>query len=84
MSRLTRFKTIVTRPATRVREYTYQKMQVSPKIRLEQRNQIVLHMITDPYCPAVRTMASDDTPLVVKINEEFPTTKKEKRIVGTN
>jgi hypothetical protein len=29
-------------------------------------------MITDPYCPAVRTMAPEDTPFVFKSNEEFP------------
>ena len=26
-----------------------------------------------PYCPAVRAMASENTPLVVKSDEEFPT-----------
>jgi hypothetical protein len=32
---------------------------------------------TDPYCPAVRPMSSDDTPLVLKTDEKFPAKRED-------
>ncbi len=37
-------------------------------------------MTTDPYCPSVGTMPSDDIPLIVKGGEEFPARSGESRL----
>jgi hypothetical protein len=47
--------------------------QISPCHLGRQRNP-KRDVVTDPYCPSVWKMTSDDFPLVSKISDELPTT----------
>jgi hypothetical protein len=59
-----------TRVATRVHEYTYTQRKLVDDLGKE------MLLATDPYCPAVGAISSDDTPLVIKGGEEFPAAQR--------
>ena len=37
---------------------------------------------TDPYCPSVRAMPSDDIPLIVKGSKEFPAWHRRSHLIS--